>query len=114
MKNEELFRLEFFILHFYTLSGVQLCIFNGIHTAGVTPVASVTLDRQSASSITPGYTSGMTSRLWSFRNIAASFVRLLILQARQLCGLDFQTKLMFWFGLEKQPMDIKCMGVNPA
>lgn len=34
MKNEELFRLEFFILHFYTLSGVQLCIFNGIHTAG--------------------------------------------------------------------------------
>ena len=32
MKNEELFRLEFFILHFYTLSGVQLCIFNGIHT----------------------------------------------------------------------------------
>lgn len=54
MKNEELFRLEFFILHFYTLSGVQLCIFNGIHTAGVTPVASVTLDRQSASSITPG------------------------------------------------------------
>ena len=59
MKNEELFRLEFFILH---------------------SVASVTLDRQSASSITPGYTSGMTSRLWSFRNIAAPFVRLLILQ----------------------------------
>ena len=78
MKNEELFRLEFFILHFYTLSGVQLCIFNGIHTVGVTPVASVTLDRQSASSITPGYTSGMTSRLWSSRNIAALLVRLLI------------------------------------
>ena len=32
----------------------------------------------------------------------------------QLCGLDYRTKLMFWFGLEKKLMDIKCTGTNPA
>jgi len=52
--------------------------FNEIYTVGITPVASVTLDYKSASSITPDYTSGMTSKLCFLRNIAASFVRLLI------------------------------------
>ena len=54
--------------------------FNGIHTVGITSVACVTPDCQSASSITPAYTSGMTIKLCSLRNIAALLVRLLILQ----------------------------------
>ena len=54
--------------------------FNGIHTVGITLVANIMLDCKSASSIMPDYTSGMTSKLWSLRNIAASFVRLIILQ----------------------------------
>ena len=58
MKNEELFRLEFFILHFYTLSGVQLCILM----------------------VMPDYTADMTSKLYSLCHIAAPFVRLIILQ----------------------------------
>jgi len=41
---------------------------------------SVMLDSQSVSSVTPAHISGMTSKLCSLRHIAASFVRLLILQ----------------------------------
>ena len=57
-----------------------LFYYNGIHTVGITSVACVTPDCQSASSITPAYTSGMTIKLCSLRNIAALLVRLLILQ----------------------------------
>ena len=67
-------------LGIYMLSGVQLYINTLIHTVGITLVANIMLDCKSASSIMPDYTSGMTSKLWSLRNIAASFVRLIILQ----------------------------------
>ena len=60
--------------------------FHGIHTSGVIPVDSVTL----------------TSKLGYFRNMAASLVRLIILQARQLCihfltGVPKCTPLFFAF-----------------
>lgn len=60
--------------------------FHGIHTSGVIPVDSVTL----------------TSKLGSFRNMAASLVRLLILQARQLCGiLKLNAGIHFLTGVPK-------------